>query len=144
MTSGRGFLVVRVEGRRFGLPLETIRETLDAAPVYPVPAVLRALLGVTTARGRILSVVHLGALFGHPPPAAPRTATVVLAHASRGWIALAVDDVERVGRGTWYPVPAGQEWPWALGVIPDDAGVIPIVDVIRVTERLGQQEGAAA
>src|SRR6266481_4449077 len=72
----RGYLLVRVEGKAYGLPLARVLEVGDLAEVLDVPRALPAMRGLTPLRGRLVPVVHLGALLGErtPPPERGRAA----------------------------------------------------------------------
>ena len=74
----RGYLLVRVDGRSYGLPLTRVLEVADLAEVLEVPRSLPAMRGLTPVRGRLVPVVHLGALMSDraPPPERGRTALV--------------------------------------------------------------------
>lgn len=139
-----GFLVVRVGERRYGLPLTQVRLTADLETIQPVPAVQPAMLGMTHLRGQTVPVLDLEALLTGAPAASRASATVVLAGVGPRAIALAVDDVEGVRRESWQRAPTGKEWPWALGVVRDPDGIMPVVDVERVTARLSSREEDAA
>src|SRR2546422_6560155 len=64
----RGYLLVRVEGKAYGLPLARVLEVGDLAEVLDVPRALPAMRGLTPLRGRLVPVVHLGALLGERTP----------------------------------------------------------------------------
>ncbi len=53
----RGYLLVRVDGKAYGLPLARVREVGDLTEVLDVPRALRAMRGVTPLRGRLVPVV---------------------------------------------------------------------------------------
>jgi chemotaxis signal transduction protein len=97
VSDGR-FLVVRAGGERFGVPLLSVREVVDAAPPRPVPAPLAAVRGVMPLRDRFYTLVHLGALVSGgdttPPPALGETAVITMLDGPV--VAFEVDDVEAV------------------------------------------------
>src|SRR2546422_8448167 len=74
----RGYLLVRAEGRLYGLPLGRVLEVDDLGEVLDVPRVLVAMRGLTPLRGRLVPLVHLGALLADRPPPAERGRTTVL------------------------------------------------------------------
>src|SRR2546428_12248367 len=82
----RGYLLVRVEGKAYGLPLARVLEVGDLAEVLDVPRALPAMRGLTPLRGRLVPVVHLGALLGEraPPPERGRAAVLVTLGAGGG------------------------------------------------------------
>ena len=75
----RGYLLVRVDGKAYGLPLARVLEVGDLAEVLDVPRALPAMRGLTPLRGRLVPVVHLGALLGErtPPPERGRATVLV-------------------------------------------------------------------
>src|SRR5256884_6531303 len=80
----RGYLLVRVEGRAYGLPLARVLEVSDLAEVLDVPRALPAMRGLTPVRGRLVPVVHLGALMSDRVPPAERGRTAVLVQIGAG------------------------------------------------------------
>lgn len=139
MTAFRdGYLLVRAGGRSVGLSLDQVVEVLDPGVIFPVPAVEPAIRGVTVVRGRIMPLVHLGALLaGSACPDARGEAAVVVELAGRH-ICLEVEAAESVLHGSGLPVPPGAGMPWAVGVARTDDGLLPLLDLTalggRVTE----------
>src|SRR3989441_323320 len=82
----RGYLLVRVDGKAYGLPLARVLEVGDLAEVLDVPRALPAMRGLTPLRGRLVPVVHLGALLGErtPPPERGRATVLVTLGAGGG------------------------------------------------------------
>ena len=135
--SGKGeFLLVRTGHRRVGLELSQVVEVTQVGPVHPVPSVEPALRGVVTLQGRIMPVVHLGALLGAGPcpPTAGELAVVVTLDGRR--VCLEVDEADVVVREMTLPVPPGSTLPWAVGVAPHPAGPIPLLDLTALGSRL--------
>ena len=134
--STRAVLFARAGERRVALPLEHLVEVVNPGPAVPVPAAEPALRGLATLRGRLVPLVHLGALLsGGRCPAAASDAAVVIAVDGRA-LCLELEAVEEVARGDVVPVPAGEALPWALGVLRVEGGLIPVLDVIAVGSRL--------
>src|SRR3989442_8886937 len=119
-TVSRGYLLVRVDGKAYGLPLARVLEVGDLAEVLDVPRALPAMRGLTPLRGHLVPVVHLGALLGErtPPPERGRAAVLVTLGAGEGTrqVAVEVDDVDDVVREPVLPVPPGAALPLAAGV----------------------------
>lgn len=68
LRGGEGrWLVVRVAGRRLGLPLEAVREVVRSAALEPVPGGARALEGLLDLRGESVEVVDLRIALGAAP-----------------------------------------------------------------------------
>src|SRR5262249_36093684 len=132
------FLIVRVAGARFGLPLMEVREVVDltisAAP-RAVPARCRALRGLLPLRGRFGSLVHLGAMIadGEPPAALGELAAVVRVGGAS--VALEVDDVEAVvDRHATLVGPAPVAWArtvWRVGT-----ELVTVLDLGVLAERI--------
>ena len=132
----RAVLFARAGERLVALPLEQLMEVVDPGPAVPVPAREPALRGLATFRGRLVPLVHLGALLsGGRCPAAATEAAVVIAVGGRA-LCLEVEAVEEVSRGEVVPVPPGQALPWALGVMRTADAVVPVLDVAAVGSRL--------
>ncbi|HKW40844.1 MAG TPA: chemotaxis protein CheW [Gemmatimonadales bacterium] len=137
----RGYLLVRVEGKAYGLPLARVLEVGDLADVLAVPRALAAMRGLTPLRGRLVPVVHLGALMGDrsPPPDRGRAAVLVELGAGEGArrVAFEVDDADDVVREPALPVPPGEALPWASGVARRRGTLIPILDLDALGDRIG-------
>src|SRR5438132_8003954 len=80
----RGYLLVRVDGKPYGLPLGRVLEVGDLGEVFDVPRALAAVRGVTPLRGRLVPLIHLGALLGERTPPADRGRTAVLVELGAG------------------------------------------------------------
>src|SRR5436309_13294413 len=108
----RGYLLVRVDGKHYGLPLARVLEVGDLGEVVDVPRALAAVRGVTPLRGRLVPVMHLGGLLGERTRPADRGGTAVLGELGVGegvrQVALEVDDAEDVVRDAPVPVPRGE------------------------------------
>jgi chemotaxis signal transduction protein len=132
----RGYLLVRVEGRPFGLPLSRVLEVSDRAEVLSAPRALPALRGLTALRGRLVPLVHLGALLGDRAAPEERGHTTVLVRLGRAQVAFEVDDADEVVREDPLPVPAGQRLPWAAGVARRRGALVPILDLDALEDRI--------
>jgi chemotaxis signal transduction protein len=136
-----GYLLVRVDGKAYGLPLTRVLEVGDLAEVLPVPRALAAMRGLTPLRGRLVPVVHLGALMGDrsPPQERGRAAVLVEVGAGEGArsVAFEVDDADDVVREPALPVPPGESLPWASGVARRRGALIPILDLDALGDRIG-------
>jgi chemotaxis signal transduction protein len=136
-----GYLLVRVDGKAYGLPLARVLEVGDLAEVLPVPRALAAMRGLTPLRGRLVPVVHLGALMGDrsPPQERGRAAVLVEVGAGEGArsVAFEVDDADDVVREPALPVPPGESLPWASGVARRRGALIPILDLDALGDRIG-------
>ena len=109
-----GWLLVRSMERTVALPVGVVDELVDLPVPLPVPAVLAAVRGVAAFRGRLVPLVHLGA-----------------AEATE----LRVADAE--------PLPHGWSGRWAAGTVRQTGGLVPILDVEWLAERLTGGAGSA-
>jgi chemotaxis signal transduction protein len=140
----KGYLLVRSEGKSYGLPVARVLEVGDATEVLHIPRKLPAVRGLTPLRGRLVPLIHLGAfLTGSDAPAAssgtPSTVrTVVLVELGAGGrqVAFEVDDADAVVREQPLPVPRGQTLPWAAGVAEQEGGLVPILDLDALGDRI--------
>jgi purine-binding chemotaxis protein CheW len=137
----RGYLLVRVDGKAYGLPLARVLEVGDLVEVLDVPRALPAMRGLTPLRGRLVPVVHLGALLGErtPPPERGRAAVLVTLGAGEGTrhVAFEVDDADDVVREAPLPVPRGESLPWASGVARRRGALVPILDLDALGDHIG-------
>lgn len=131
-----GFLLVRSEDRRYGLPVERVVEVADLGEVLEVPRTQAALRGVTPFRGRLVPLVHLGAFLGRRSPPAERGGALVAVELGGRVVAFEVDDADEVVRGAPLPLPDGASLPWATGVAPRQDGLVPILDLEALGDRM--------
>ena len=141
----KGYLLVRSEGKPYGLPVSRVLEVGDATEVLNIPRKVRSVRGLTTLRGRLVPLVHLGAfLNGRDMPVAENDAvrTVVLVELGTAGkqVAFEVDDVDAVVHEQPLPVPRGQgqALPWAAGVaeLAGGGGLVPILDLDALGDRI--------
>lgn len=138
----KGYLLVRTEGKTYGLPVGSVLEVGDTTEVLDIPRKLPAIRGLTPLRGRLVPLIHLGAfLTGREAPAdtAARVRTVVLVElgATGRQVAFEVDDADAVVREQPLPVPRGQTLPWAAGVAEQEGGeLVPILDLDALGDRI--------
>jgi chemotaxis signal transduction protein len=131
-------LLVRAGKRQVALSLDHLVEIVDPGVPIGVPARQPALRGLTMVRGRLLPLVHLGALLdGGACPAGVGGAGIVIAVDDRR-ICLEVEAAEEVVRAPALPVPAGEALPWALGVTRAPGGLVPVLDIPALGGRLAE------
>lgn len=137
-----GYLLVRSEGKTYGLPVGRVLEVGDATEVLQIPRTLPAVRGLTPLRGRLVPLIHLGAFLSgrEAPPVAEGVRTVVLVELGAGeggrQVAFEVDDADAVVREQPLPVPRGQTLPWAAGVAEQENGLVPILDLDALGDRI--------
>ncbi len=132
----RGYLLVRADGKSYGLPVARVLEVGDMGQVMDVPRALPAVRGLTPLRGRLVPLVHLGALLGDRSPPAERGRAAVLVELRGRFVALEVDDADEVVREDPLPVPRGQSLPWAAGVARQRSVLVPILDLDLLGDRI--------
>lgn len=135
------YLLVRVAGQRYGLPVGAVRQVLDIETILPAPGRHPAFLGVIARGATLLPLVHLAMLLGRKERASGVPATAVVTDAGRTPVALGVEDAEAVIRNPTQPRPSGWDLPWARGVDRDERGIVPIIDPTALVERLAQLSG---
>jgi purine-binding chemotaxis protein CheW len=131
-----GFLLVRSERRAYGLPLERVVEVADLTEVLEVPRAEPSVRGLTPLRGRLVPLVHLGAFLGGREPPDERGQAAVLVELAGRLLALEVDDADEVVRGAALPLPDDASLPWAIGVAARTSGLVPILDLEALGERI--------
>jgi chemotaxis signal transduction protein len=127
-----------VAGASYGLPLGQVLQVSDLGAVMEVPRVLPAMRGLTPHGGRLVPLVHLGALLADRPPPPERGSTSVLVDLGgrERLVALEVDDAHEVVREAVLPVPPGESLPWASGVARREGQLVPILDWDVLEERI--------
>ena len=138
----KGYLLVRAEGKSYGLPVARVLEVGDVQEILDVPRALPAVRGLTPLRGRLVPLIHLGAFLTGREAPAESGRTVVLVELGSGGrqVAFEVDDADAVVREASLPVPRGQTLPWASGVAEQGGegggALVPILDLDALGERL--------
>jgi chemotaxis signal transduction protein len=137
----KGYLLVRSEGKPYGLPVSRVLEVGDTTEVLSIPRKVRSVRGLTPLRGRLVPLVHLGAFLSGsdvPPAAGSAVRTVVLVELGTNGkqVAFEVDDVDAVVREQPLPAPRGQALPWAMGVAEQAGGLVPILDLDALGDRI--------
>jgi chemotaxis signal transduction protein len=117
------------------LELSQVIEVTEIGAVHPVPSVERAVRGVAAVNGRVVPVVHLGALLDAAPfpPTFGGLVVVVMVDGRR--VCLEIDEAEVVVREPTLPVPPGTTLPWAIGVARHPEGLVPLLDLAALGSR---------
>jgi chemotaxis signal transduction protein len=136
------WLLVRVGRRLVGLSLPRVAEVLEPGPVHAVPSADPAVRGVTSIRGRILPVIHLGALLEGGGCPAIQGETLVVVEMDGRRVCFEVEDAEEVFLGAGLPVTAAAALPWATAVARHGEGLVPLLDLDGIGTRI--REAASA
>jgi purine-binding chemotaxis protein CheW len=81
---------------RFGIPIDRIREIIPARPYTPLPGAEAFVCGLINLRGRIVTVVDLGARLGLAPAASHPDHSIVIVERAGKPVGLAVQEVDRI------------------------------------------------
>jgi chemotaxis signal transduction protein len=138
VTPRGAWLLVRVSGRLVGLALSRVVEVLPPGRVHPIPSRDLSVRGVASIRGRLVTVVHLGALLeGGACPAIPGETSVLVDMEGRR-LCLELDDAEEVLLGAGLPIPQGTTLPWATAVARHGGVLVPLLDLDALGARIGE------
>lgn len=95
----RELLAFQLDGDRYALPVERVREIVRMRPVTPMPRVPAMVLGVIALRGEVIQVVDLRRRLGMPAAEPTRRSRIVVLHGEDGrTTGLLVDGVTEVLR----------------------------------------------
>lgn len=130
------WLEVEADGRRLGLPVAAVIEVGEPGAILPAPSLVAAVRGVTESRGRLVPLVHLGALLDDRAAPAERGTATVLVRAAGRPVCFEVDDAFVVQRGEALPTAGIPGLPYASALARLDGRSIPILDLNTLGERL--------
>lgn len=134
---GSGFLMVRLGDRRLGLPISNVIAVEALGTVHPVPARDPACRGVTASRGRLMPVLSLRTLVEGE---GGDELTAIVLQLGQRFCCLLVDDAEAIVEGDLLPVPPGESLAWATAVVRRPEGLVPLLDITALGERLSTSE----
>lgn len=136
-------LYVRAGGHRCGLPLRQVVAVLEPGACQPVPGRSPALRGVIQARGRMFSLLNLGALLGGRMPESSSGSMLVIARVGGREVALEVEEIDAAPGGSVVPLPDHADLQaWASGAVRRADGWVPILNLDGLAERWDQAEEA--
>jgi chemotaxis signal transduction protein len=134
MSRSADFLMVRLGDRRIGLPIDSVIAVEAVGLIYPIPTSDPCCRGVTNARGRLMPVLSLRVLIETDSGEGGGTAIVIDLGGKR--LCLEVDDAEAIVHGELLPLPPGESLPWASAVVRRPEGLVPLLDLAALGERL--------
>lgn len=133
--TGPGMLILRSGTAAFALRLDEVIEVGDRGAWQVVPSRLGAMRGVTAVRGRLVPLLHLGALVeAAPAPEAPAP-LVVTALASGRWLALEVDTVDSAAGGELLEAPEARLTGLSSAALRQDDQWIPVLNLEALARR---------
>lgn len=97
MSAPRAWCTFRLDGKLYGVPVESVQEVLRSAAVTRVPLAPPAVRGLINLRGEIVTVVDLRQPL-QLPSADPASPTLIVVRDGASILTLAVDAIEDV---TW-------------------------------------------
>jgi purine-binding chemotaxis protein CheW len=118
-------IILRLEGRDYGLPLDCLVEVVRMAALAPVPTAPSFVLGLLDLRGRVVPVLDLRQRLGLPPAQPGLSTPICVVETSGGGFGLVADAVSDI-----RPLVAPVE---ELDVAPHDS---PVAGVTHVDGRL--------
>ena len=114
--------------------------TAAAAPQFT--GARPAVRGVTSVRGRILPLIHLGALLeGTGCPEAQGEVAIVVRLDGRT-LCLEVEEAETVLKDPGLAVSSGTALAWAVAVARTDDGLVPLLDLTALGARIKEDPAA--
>lgn len=140
----KGYLLVRAGTTRCGIRVADVVRVTEVEEVHPAPQAHAAVAGLVTVGGRLMPLVHLGALLARERVPATPPAMMVIARCGPTAVAFAVDDAETVERAALAPLPEGWRLSWADAVARAGGDLTPIVDMGALAERLATGAGGSA
>src|SRR5580700_10709387 len=92
------YLAFGLAGETYAVPIGQLAEILRPPPITEVPRAQRAVVGVVSVRGRLVTVIDLRVRIRLPPAAMDRRSRILLVDNGTEHIGFLVDDVQQVWR----------------------------------------------
>ena len=134
------WLVFRLGGKSFGLPVADIQEVMRVGPITRVPEAPFAVAGVTDLRGRVIPIVDLGARLELDVVEVDEQSRIVVLDAEGRLIGLLVDAVDRMARllPSQKEEPAADERPTAVAALysweDQDLMLLDVEELLSIDE----------
>ncbi len=90
------YLSFRVGTEWYGIDVDSVLEVLHFVALTELPAASSDIVGLLTARDRIMPVIDLRLRFGLPNPNYRLDTPIIAVHTASGPVGLVVDDTENV------------------------------------------------
>ena len=136
MKAADQYLVFVLDERHIALPLTAVDRVLRAVEMTPLPEAPDVALGVINVQGRIVPVLSIRRQFGLPDRELQLSDRLIIAHTSRGQVALLVDDVTGVIAPQDAAVTAAEDILTGLsnldGVVKSPEQLILVHDLDRI------------
>jgi purine-binding chemotaxis protein CheW len=138
----RELLVLFLDGSRYSIPVDRVREIVRMRPLTPVPRVPPEIRGVIALRGEVVQVVDLRMRLGLPTSEAGRRSRIIILHGDdnrvTGILVDAVREVVRVSEDDIRPA-TGREGDSVSELFLSGDDFVSILDLDRVLEFRGAQ-----
>jgi purine-binding chemotaxis protein CheW len=131
-------LLLRIEGREYGLPLDCLVEVVRMAALAPVPTAPSFVLGLLDLRGRVVPVLDLRQRLGLPPAQPGLSSPICVVEAAGhgfGLVADAVSDIRPLAAPVEPLEVASHDGPVA-GVTHVDGRLVSLLDPDRLGRAL--------
>ncbi len=125
-------LTFLLQDERYGLPVSHVREVYPLGQITPVPRTPNFVVGVFSARGRLISVIDLRAFLGLSPTECSAESKIIVVTAADlevGFLADTVTDVLTIFQDELEPArppQVGSRAEFMLGIAPDMLVVLNI------------------
>ena len=126
-----------IDGDRYAVPVERVREIVRLRPITQVPRVPREILGVISLRGEIVQVMDLRTRLAAAAAPATRTSRIVVLHGDDGDVTgLLVDTVEQVLRvdESAFQRVAGQDEGFVADLCEHEGRFVSLLALDRVLD----------
>jgi purine-binding chemotaxis protein CheW len=129
-------VVFRIGSERYGLPLAAVREVVPPAPMSLVPCAPEVVRGIMNLRGRVVTVVDLGALLGLAVNGDATGGKVVILERGKRDLGFLVGEVEGIHALEETTPAPGELSASVKGVAHQASGAVTILDADGLDKQL--------